>query len=129
MQYRDQLEINFESASSQSEKRQRKAEIFQSLKQQYAQLKQERWNGYTGYDPWFNEPLSNANFALVATYHDLVPAFRQLLATKPDLPAFYQSVRTLARLDKKTRREYLQKYISSPEDLRQDQIPFSAAAQ
>lgn len=129
MQYRDQLEVNFESASSQAEKRQRKAEIFQSLKQQYALLKQECWNGYAGYDPWFNEPLSNANFALVATYHDLVPAFRQLLATKANLPAFYQSVRALAKLDKKTRRKYLQKYASPPLDLTQDQISPSAALQ
>ena len=129
MQHRRQLEVNFDSASSQTEKRLRKAEIFQTLKQKYTQLKLERWSGYAGYDAWFNEPLSNANFALVATYHDLVPAFRQLFASKADLPAFYQSVRVLAKLDKKTRREQLQKYAAIPDNLPHDFTSKSAALQ
>lgn len=106
-QHRLQLEANFSRPVDDSEKRRRKAEIFQSLKQEYGQIKQQRWDGYTGYDRWFYGSMSNADFALMATYHDLVPAFRQLLATKKNLPAFYQAVRELAKLDKPARRKQL----------------------
>jgi predicted aminopeptidase len=129
MHHRQQLEINFDSTASQADKRLRKVEIFESLRQKYTQLKQERWSGYAGYDPWFDAPISNANFALVATYHDLVPAFTQLYAANAELPAFYQSVRELAKLDKKTRRERLQKYTMPANNLTQDLVPPSAALQ
>ncbi len=129
MLYRRELEVNFVSTDSQVKKRQRKAQIFQSLKAHYELLKQERWQGYAGYDNWFNEPLSNANFALVTTYHDLVPAFKQLLAANPDMRSFYQSVRELARLDKKTRRERLQKYLAASAHALPESLPASAALQ
>lgn len=109
-QYRLQLEENFSSMESDTTKRARKAVIFQSLQTHYVDMKKQRWGGYEGYDRWFSEPMSNAHFALIATYHDLLPAFRQLLTTKQTLPAFYQSVRALAKLDKKKRREQLARY-------------------
>ena len=109
-QHRQQLEANFSRPVDDREKRQRKAEIFQSLRQEYAQIKQLRWEGYAGYDRWFSGPMSNADFALMATYHDLVPAFRNLLSTKKNLPAFYQAVRELAKLDKPARRKQLAAY-------------------
>ena len=114
-QYRLQLEENFSSMESDTTKRARKAVIFQSLQTHYVDMKKQRWGGYEGYDRWFSEPMSNAHFALIATYHDLLPAFRQLLTTKQTLPAFYQSVRALAKLDKKKRREQLARYQSPAE--------------
>jgi predicted aminopeptidase len=111
-QHRQQLEDNFSRPVGDVEKRRRKAEIFQSLRQEYAQIKQLRWDGYTGYDRWFSGSMSNADFALMATYHDLVPAFRQLLATKKSLPSFYQAVRELAKLDKPARRKQLAVYAN-----------------
>jgi predicted aminopeptidase len=105
--HRQQLQENFKRPVSDADKRKRKAAIFESLHQDYAQIKQLRWDGYAGYDHWFAGAMSNADFALMATYHDLVPALRNLLLAKKTLQAFYQSVRELARLDKATRRKRL----------------------
>lgn len=113
-QHRQQLQENFNRPVSDAEKRKRKAEIFQSLQQEYGQIKQQRWHGYAGYDRWFSGAMSNANFALVATYHDLVPAFRKLLLAKKTLPAFYQATRELAKLDKAARRQRLAAYAGTP---------------
>lgn len=109
-QHRQQLEENFSRSVSDKEKRKRKAEIFQSLQQEYELVKQSRWNGYAGYDRWFSGTMSNADFALMATYHDLVPAFRNLLSEKKTLPAFYQATRELAKLEKPLRRKRLAAY-------------------
>lgn len=82
------------------------------MKQQYEQIKTERWGGYAGYDHWFADELSNAHFALAATYHDLVPGFRGLYAQVADLRHFYSRVKTLAKLGKEQRRAELATYAS-----------------
>ena len=43
----------------------------------------------------------------MATYHDLVPGFRALLAQNSGLPEFYASVRRLAALTKDERHRQL----------------------
>ena len=48
--------------------------------------------------------MNNAHVATVATYEQLVPAFRALLAREGgDLPRFYAAVKELAALDKPQR--------------------------
>lgn len=101
--YRDLLKANYDSQASDADKLARKAAIFDALRQEYGQLKRERWNGYSGYDRWFAMPLSNAHLALVGAYHDLVPAFRRLFEGSSGFPAFYDKVRQLARMDKAAR--------------------------
>lgn len=109
--HRQQLEENFARPVSDTEKRARKIEIFKSLQHDYARLKNEQWAGYAGYDRWFGDtPMSNAHFAHVATYHDLVPAFRNLLDTHKSLPDFYHTIKAMARLDKQARRQQLARY-------------------
>ena len=98
LRYRKKLEINYASAAPDAEKRANKATIFRELKQEYQTVKAS-WDGYTGYDAWFDRPLSNANLALLATYHDFVPAFRVLLLQKGGFPEFYAAVGELATLD------------------------------
>ena len=61
----------------------------------YQQLKQ-RWGGYSGYDRWFAEPLSNAHLASIATYEAYVPAFRALLSREKGFKPFYAAVKRLA---------------------------------
>jgi predicted aminopeptidase len=107
VKYRSQLEVNYASQTSIAEKRQRKAEIFQALKDEYLVLKEVTWGGYAGYDRWFAEPLSNAHLSSVATYHDLVPGFRALLAQQEGLSGFYKAVRNLSVLDKDARHRKL----------------------
>ena len=60
------------------------------------------------YRVWCAETPNNARVAALATYHELAPAFRALLARQGgDLPAFYASVRTLAELPPEDRRANL----------------------
>ena len=62
------------------------------LRQAYAVLKKQ-WGGYAAYDNWMQQDLNNAHFALVATYHELVPAFEKILAQQGhDLERFYAEV-------------------------------------
>jgi predicted aminopeptidase len=106
LKYRKQLEANYERQVSDTEKRRHKKEIFQALQNDYEALKT-TWGGYAGYDRWFAEPLSNAHLASIATYHDLVPGFRALLAHEKSFGKFYETVRRLALLDKRVRHEQL----------------------
>ena len=103
---REQLAANYASDLSDAQKLQRKAAIFSALQENYQQLKL-KWGGYTGFDRWFAEPLSNAHLALVATYYDLVPGFRALLAQQKTFPRFYAAVAKLAALSKDERHRQL----------------------
>ena len=60
-----------------------------------------------GYARWFEQPLSNAHLASVATYHDFVLGFRVLLRQEQDFPAFFRMVRELADLPKSERHQRL----------------------
>ncbi len=95
---REKLEADYASNATDDEKRAKKAEIFAELQQEYLGVKSS-WGGYTGYDAWFARPLNNANLALLATYHDYVPAFRALLQQSGSYIRFYDAVRELAKLD------------------------------
>lgn len=103
---RKALEANYLRAVDDAEKRRNKAEIFLKLKDEYQILKAS-WGGYAGYDRWFAEPLSNAHLVSIATYHDLVPGFRALLAHEQSFERFYAAVRALALLDKNERHRRL----------------------
>jgi predicted aminopeptidase len=77
------------------------------LKFEYAQLKQ-TWQGYSGYDRWFDRALSNADFIAIATYQRCVPGFERVLSgVDGDLPRFYDAVKKLARQPKRTRQQLL----------------------
>jgi len=85
------------------EKRAGKRRLFAVLQDEYRSLKAS-WGGFAGYDRLFAHGANNALLASVASYSELVPAFRALLAQKGgDLPAFYAAVRELAKLDKPER--------------------------
>jgi len=103
LKYRAELEANYARKASKEDKRKQKAAIFKSLVEEYQTLKIGKWGGYSGYDRWFAEPLSNAHLASIATYHDHVPAFRNLLAQEKTFPRFYEAARALAQLDRKER--------------------------
>lgn len=124
---RDALEANYAADTSDQEKLRRKAEIFQSLQDDY-RLAKERWGGYAGYDRWFAEPLSNAHLAAVATYHDYVPGFRAMLANGKGFADFYASVRALAALAPDARRDKLLA-LAPPTDAAPAVAQTAAAAQ
>jgi predicted aminopeptidase len=59
------------------------------------------WGGFAGFDRLLARGLNNAFLVSIASYTELVPAFRALLTrNQGDLPAFYQAVRDLAKLEK-----------------------------
>src|SRR5262249_50750943 len=66
----------------------RKQQEFGRLKYEYTLLKAQ-WDGYRGYDRWFDRPLNNADLVPVATYETCVPGFKRLLESQQgDLPRF-----------------------------------------
>lgn len=86
--------------------RERKNQAFGQLKYEYTLLKQ-KWNGYSGYDRWFDRPLNNAHLISAATYHGCLPKFREMLkADDGDLPHFYDSVKALAKKSRKEREAF-----------------------
>jgi predicted aminopeptidase len=107
LRYRQRLASNYASDLSDAQKLQQKAAIFLALQADYQVLKT-KWGGYTGYDRWFAEPLSNAHLALVATYYDLVPGFKALLAQQQTFKKFYAAVARLAALNKEERHRQLE---------------------
>lgn len=98
LKYRAELVANYERQASNEDKRRQKAAIFKALVAEYQNIKATRWNGYSGYDRWFAEPLSNAHLASIATYHDYVPAFRNLLEQEKTFAGFYAAVKDLSKL-------------------------------
>ena len=107
MKVRKALERNYDTAGrSDADKRVVKARLFQELKDEYQVLKG-NWGGYAGYDRFFEQPLSNAHLASIATYEDFVPAFRALLQKEGSFPRFYREVKRLAELSRDDRHRML----------------------
>jgi predicted aminopeptidase len=112
--HRRRLGEIFGSGLPDAEKRLAKAAVFDDLQREYRRLREERWNGFAGYDRFFERKLSSAHLAAVGAYNDRVPAFEALLReTGGDLPAFYARVRELGALDRQARAAALAKL--SPE--------------
>lgn len=87
--------------------RERKQQEFGRLKFDYQQLKSS-WNGYSGYDAWFDRALNNAYLVSAATYHGCLPGLQRLLGSvNGELPRFYAEVRKLATLTKEARARLL----------------------
>ena len=126
--YRQRLEALYQSERTAGDKRREKSALLAGMQSDYVALKAS-WGGYAGYDRWFGEPMSNAHFALISTYHDLVPAFRALLQEKQSLPAFYAAVRALARTDKVRRRLTLERYMAMAQRAHSDGMNQTAASQ
>jgi len=99
LRYRDELERFYREPLPDEAKRAGKVQRFARMAADYRALKA-RWGGFAGYDRWFDGGPNNAKLASVATYEELVPAFRALLAREGgDLPKFYAAVKRLAALD------------------------------
>jgi predicted aminopeptidase len=132
IKYRKALEQNYAIVDrSDADKRVVKARLFQGLKDEYQVLKG-NWGGYAGYDRFFEQPLSNAHLASIATYEDFVPAFRTMLKRERGFPAFYKSVQRLAELDRKERHRILKALVpqlpSTPLMVQRSEAPPAPAA-
>lgn len=95
--YRERLAKLYAEPLPEADKRAGKARLFAGMKAEYAELKR-GWGGFAGYDAYIAD-ANNAFLASIATYNELVPAFRALLAREGgDLPRFYAAVKALADL-------------------------------
>jgi predicted aminopeptidase len=104
LRYRGELERLYREPLSDEAKRAGKRQRLAEMDTEYRALKAGRWGGFAGYDRWFDGGVNNAKLGSVATYEELVPAFRALLARENgDLPRFYAVVKQLAKLDKAER--------------------------
>ncbi|WP_235015554.1 aminopeptidase [Oceanicoccus sp. KOV_DT_Chl] len=106
--FRQQLEQLYAEPVSEQQKQQRKQQLFsESLPIRYQHFKQ-RWHHTTAFDSWMQQPVNNARLVTVASYHQWVPAFQQLLLEQgSEMGLFYQQVALLARLEKKQRQAQL----------------------
>jgi predicted aminopeptidase len=115
LHYRARLEAFYRAPLPVDEKRAGKARLLAEMGADYRALKAERWGGWPGYDRWFGKGVNNAQLASVATYEELVPAFRALLAREGgDMARFYGAVQALARLDKSAREAELAALARQP---------------
>ena len=112
LRYRGELERTYKSMEPDDTKRATKGRLFIALQNDYQVLKA-NWGGYAGYDRFFAEPLSNAHLASVATYNDLVPAFRALLRREKTWNGLYKAANRIAALDKEERTRVLQRLAAS----------------
>jgi predicted aminopeptidase len=107
--FRERLDGAYRSDHDDVWKRTRKAELLADLQAEYRQLRDEEWEGYSGYDGWFARDLNNAHLAAVGAYHELVPGFERLLQEAGgDLDLFFGAVEAVAELPADARRERLQ---------------------
>lgn len=101
---RNELQRIYGSQENDSAKRAAKADAIKNLRARYKQTKTRRWNGYDGYDQWFDDPINNAKLATVAVYNDLLPAFSRLFEIcSGDYEKFYRAVERIGKLDQQRR--------------------------
>lgn len=109
---RARLQELYSSAMPEAEMRAAKAAEFVRLKQEYQALRSS-WDGWNGYDRWFETPLNNARLIPSATYRRLLPAFKRLLREADgELEAFYAACEALAELSQKKRDEELARLLA-----------------
>lgn len=126
--YRKKLHALYQGVDSADRQRQAKAELLNTLRRHYADLKA-GWGGHGGYDRFFGEDLNNAKLASLSLYSELVPAFEAMLDEEShDLARFYRRAATLAALDKTARRGALAGLLPASSDTRQASSGVAAAA-
>ena len=103
--YRDRFQSLYQLEINESSMRSQKLELQQTLREEYAVLKQQ-WQGYEGYDGWFSRSLNNAQLSTVASYNDLLPFFAAVFEqSNQDFSTFYAEVSRLADLPEQERDE------------------------
>jgi len=111
---RDALTEIYTSSASDADKQIGKRRLLSELKTHYRKLKQAAWNGYAGYDAWFDEDLNNAKLAALGAYTDYEPAFRKLFEqSESDFSAFYDAAQALGALPPEVREQQLQALLRS----------------
>ena len=112
---RDRLGALYSQSLPAEEMRAGKAAAFARLRREYEALKAS-WDGWAGYDRWFEAPLNNARLIPSATYRARLPAFRLLLSqARGDLEAFYATCEALAELSQEARDDEFRRLMAIAE--------------
>ncbi|MDA1314636.1 MAG: aminopeptidase [Acidobacteria bacterium] len=106
---REDLDRLFSSETSVEEKRQRKSEILDELRQALCVMAGDCKDGQPRRSASRDtEPLNNAYLVAVGTYHTYVPGFEALLdEADGNLPRFYKLAKELGELTLEERKHYL----------------------
>ncbi|MBW2452523.1 MAG: aminopeptidase [Deltaproteobacteria bacterium] len=100
---RDTLKAIYREPFSIAEKRSRKQAVLEQAHQRFQDLLAQSPE-YSAYESWMSRGLNNARLASVATYYELVPAFRALLAKhEGHFQPFFAEVSDLGKLPKDVR--------------------------
>ena len=92
--------------------RERKAQEFQRLRDEYHQMQASQWAGDKRYDAWINAPLNNAKLLPFGLYDQWVPAFAALFKqVNGDWPSFFKAVEKLGGLPVDERKAALRKLM------------------
>ncbi len=103
LRWRDRLEQLYASPLPEAQKRAAKAELLAQLRADYAQMKQQRWGGFAGYDAWFTG-VNNAALGVLAAYTELADDFERLFEQQGrDFARFYAEAARIAALPKAER--------------------------
>lgn len=103
MRCRDQLLQLYASPLADDQKLAAKAELLAQLRADHAQLKQQRWSGFAGYDAWF-AGVNNASLGVLAAYSELTADFERLFERQGrDFERFYAEVARIGALPKAQR--------------------------
>lgn len=111
--YHKQLTALYKSGLAPEAMRERKQQTFDEMMRDYGRLKA-GWDGYQGYDWWFDRKPNNAQIASIVLYTKLVPGFQALLRQQGgELPRFYAAVKELAALPKEERKAWLEQLAAA----------------
>lgn len=106
--YRDRFDELYQQELGEEEKRRRKADLQERMRQAYQGLKGS-WGGVGAYDTWFANSLNNAQLSTISSYNELVPVFETLLLEQDgDLESFYARVNELAEMNDEEREQIMQ---------------------
>ena len=89
-----------------------KQTLFMELREAYQTLRDEQWQGYSGYDHWFDDQLNNAKLAVVSTYHGSVEKIvNHYLQTQKPIMDYLSCVQNAELTEPKQREQF----FSTPE--------------
>lgn len=97
MEAREQLAADYAKHADDADALARvKTEGFARLRRDYRRLRDAQWDGWAGYDHWFDQPLNNAHLLTFALYDQWVDAFAVLFADQQrHWPDFHAAVAAL----------------------------------
>ena len=118
---REQLDELYQAESidqplSDDVRRRQKQQLLAAFSSGRYQAFKTRWQT-DSYDAWVESGLNNAKLSTIASYHQWLPAFQQLLAQSDDLADFYQRAKTLSELPAKPRQQALQSLLNKHQQL------------